>query len=96
MYKLTKLAVEDFSSIYDYTFQCFGERQADAYTETLEAFLNSVADMPSLGRDYLAVPDVKRIEFQKHSIFYKIELTDILVIRILHQQMNYMQHLIYV
>ncbi len=94
MYKLTTLAVEDFSNIYDYTFQRFGERQADAYTETLEAFLNSVADMPSLGRDYPTIPDVMRIEFQKHSIFYKIEHTDILVIRILHQQMNHVQHLI--
>lgn len=94
MYKLTRLAVEDFSSIYDYTFQCFGERQADAYTETLEAFLNSVADMPSLGRDYPTIPDVMRIEFQKHSIFYKREHTGILVIRILHQQMNHVQHLI--
>ena len=42
----------------------------------------------------VGIPDVMRIEFQKHSIFYKIEHTDILVIRILHQQMNHMQHLI--
>ncbi|MDL4454923.1 type II toxin-antitoxin system RelE/ParE family toxin [Klebsiella michiganensis] len=92
MYKLTKLAVEDFSSIYDYTFQRFGERQADAYAESLESFLNSVADMPSLGRYYPTLPDVMRIEFQKHSIFYKKEHTGILVIRILHQQMNHMHH----
>jgi toxin ParE1/3/4 len=94
VYKLTKLAVEDFSSIYDYTFHRFGERQADAYTESLESFLNSVADMPSLGRDYSTLPDVMRIEFQKHSIFYKKEHTDILVIRILHQQMIHIHHLI--
>ncbi len=94
MYKLTKLAVEDFSSIYDYTFHRFGERQADAYTESLESFLNSVANMPSLGRDYPSFPDIMRIEFQKHAIFYKREHMGILVIRILHQQMHYMQHLI--
>lgn len=94
MYKLTEIAVEDFAGIYDYTLQKFGERQADRYTDELEAFFLLLADMPEMGRDYSAVPETMRIDFQQHSIFYRIRSSDILVIRILHQQMNHLRHFI--
>ncbi|MBM7344907.1 type II toxin-antitoxin system RelE/ParE family toxin [Pantoea coffeiphila] len=93
MYKLTQRAAEDFTDIYDYTWLNFGESQADSYTETLEAFFHTLASMPEMGRDYPAVPNIKRIEFQQHSIFYAIRDSDILIVRILHQQMNHISHL---
>ncbi|KGT88751.1 plasmid stabilization protein [Erwinia typographi] len=92
MYKLTEIAVEDFAGIYDYTLQKFGEQQADHYTDELEAFFLLLADMPEMGRDYPAVPEIMRIDFQRHSIFYCIRASDILIIRILHQQMNHLRH----
>ena len=93
MYKLTQRAAEDFTDIYDYTWLNFGESQADSYTETLEAFFHTLASMPEMGRDYPAVLNIKRIEFQQHSIFYAIRDSDILIVRILHQQMNHTNHL---
>ncbi|MGL4859899.1 MAG: type II toxin-antitoxin system RelE/ParE family toxin [Enterobacteriaceae bacterium] len=93
MYKLTELAVVDLSGIYDYTFMTFGEAQADRYTEAFDEFFATLAEMPEIGRDYLAVPGVMRIEFQSHTIFYTVRDTDILIARILHQQMNHMLHL---
>lgn len=36
MYKLSRLAAEDFAVIYTYSLQNFGAAQADAYTEELE------------------------------------------------------------
>ncbi|MGL5388761.1 MAG: type II toxin-antitoxin system RelE/ParE family toxin [Enterobacterales bacterium] len=94
MYKLTKRAEDDFIGIYDYTFLNFGEAQADYYTDALEAFLKMLAETPRIGRDYLAVPGVMRIEFQRHTIFYTIRDTDILIARILHQQMNHIRHVL--
>ncbi|OAT56725.1 ParE family toxin protein [Obesumbacterium proteus ATCC 12841] len=47
-----------------------------------------------MGRDYDAVPGVMRIEFQRHAIFYTVRDTDILIARILHQQMNHKRHLL--
>lgn len=91
-YKLTSQAEGDFSGIYDYTLQQFGERQADHYTSALEAFLETLAEMPALGREYPAVPGVMRIEYQRHTLFYTVRPADILIVRILHQQMNLSRH----
>ncbi|EKN3987280.1 type II toxin-antitoxin system RelE/ParE family toxin, partial [Yersinia enterocolitica] len=52
MYKLTERAAEDFAGIYDYTLLKFGEAQADHYTDALEAFFETLAGMPDMGRDY--------------------------------------------
>lgn len=93
MYKLTALAAEDFAGIYDYTFLKFGEAQAEYYTQALETFFQTLAQLPDIGREYLSVPDVNRVEFHRHTIFYKARETDILIVRILHQQMDHQQYL---
>ncbi|WP_275385695.1 type II toxin-antitoxin system RelE/ParE family toxin [Xenorhabdus bovienii] len=59
----------------------FGEAQADHYTDALEVFFETLAGMPDMGRDYHAVPGVMRIEFQRHTIFYTVRDTDILIAR---------------
>ena len=94
MYKLTYQAADDFAGIYDYTLLKFGEAQADNYTDALEAFFETLAGMPDMERDYDAVPSVMRIEFQQHAIFYTVRDTHILIVRILHQQMNHKRHLL--
>ncbi|PHM49097.1 type II toxin-antitoxin system RelE/ParE family toxin [Xenorhabdus sp. KK7.4] len=93
MYRLSERAAEDFADIYDYTLIQFGEVQADYYTDALDEFLETLASMPDIGRDYPAVSGVRRIEFQRHTIFYTVRDSDILIARILHQQMNHTQHL---
>lgn len=94
MYKLTERAADDFAGIYDYTLLKFGETQADLYTDALDEFLETLAGMPDMGRDYHAISGVMRIEFQLHTIFYRVRDTDILIARILHQQMNHKRHLV--
>lgn len=91
---LIVLAAEDFSGIYDYTLLRFGKVQAEHYTEAMEAFFDTLAGMPHLGREYSPVPGVMRAEFQRHTIFYTVRDNDILVARILHQQMNHPRHLL--
>ncbi|EBJ4300190.1 type II toxin-antitoxin system RelE/ParE family toxin [Salmonella enterica] len=93
MYKLTERAVDDFRGIYDYTLMKFGEKQADSYTAALEAFFETLSEMPSIGRDYDAVPGVMKISFQAHMIFYSVRDGGILIARILHQQMEPRRHL---
>ncbi|HDL8115209.1 TPA: type II toxin-antitoxin system RelE/ParE family toxin [Yersinia enterocolitica] len=93
MYKLSERAADDFAGIYDYTLLKFGETQADHYTDALEAFFDTLVTMPEIGRGYFVVPGVMRVEFQRHTIFYTVRDTDILIVRILHQQMNYSRHL---
>jgi len=94
VYKLTERAADDFAGIYDYTLLRFGEAQADLYTNALEECLETLVAMPDMGRDYHAISGVMRIEFQLHAIFYRIRDADILIARILHQQMNHKRHIL--
>lgn len=94
MYKLSKKAAEDFGNIYDYTFLNFGEDQADKYTDELESVLKNISEAPFIGRDCDDLKaGIRRHEYQKHSIFYRIREMDVFIVRILHQQMNPMLHL---
>lgn len=93
MYKLSKLAEEDFANVYDYTLINFGEAQADDYTEAMESILKSIVASPLLGRGCPEIADgIYRIEYRMHVIFYRIRPQDIFILRILHHKMEPLLH----
>jgi len=93
LYRLSRLAAEDFAAIFEYTLLKFGADQADAYTDDLEGCLYLLSDSPELGH---ACPDIaaglRRLNHQRHAIFYRQRKSDIFVVRILHQQMEPLIH----
>ena len=50
-YVLSNKATDDIDGIYVYTFQAFGEAQADAYFLSLSDCLQNLADAPGLGHE---------------------------------------------
>ena len=93
MYKLSKLAAEDFAAIYEYTLLNFGARQADAYTDDLESAFRLLSTSPLMGHECQELADgVRRHDHQRHAIFYRRREHGIFIIRILHQQREPMRH----
>lgn len=93
MYKLSKLAAEDFASIYDYTLLNFGEAQADSYTDEMDEVLLSVVHSPRMGRENSEIAEgVRRVDYRSHAIFYRIRDEDIFILRILHHKMEPLVH----
>lgn len=93
MYKLSNLAADDFAAIFEYTLLNFGEHQADAYTTGLDNALRLLARSPLMGHECPEVAaGIRRHDYQRHAIFYRQREWDILVIRILHQQMEPLRH----
>ncbi len=93
MYKLSRLAVEDFTAIYEYTLLNFGVIQADKYTDHLESSFHLLSSSPLLGRECPEIGvEVRRYDHQRHAIFYRQRKNDIFIIRILHQQMHPLKH----
>ncbi len=93
MYKLSNLAVEDFTAIYEYTLLNFGAIQADTYTENLESTFHLLYSTPLMGYECPEIAEgVRRHDHQRHAIFYRPRNNEIYVIRILHQQMEPMKH----
>ena len=89
MYKLSRLAAEDFASIYEYTLLNFGVLQADTYTDNLESAFRLLSSSPLMGYECPDIADgVRRHDHQRHAIFYRQRERDIFIVRILHQQME--------
>lgn len=86
-YRLSKRADEDFESIYLFGLLNFGLIQADAYADGLEKRFERIAEQPDL---YPAIDHVKsgyRLSvYQGHSIYYRVEQTGVLIVRILRNQ----------
>lgn len=90
-YFITKKAVEDLSSIWDYTFETWSEKQADEYYNSLIREFESIAMRPCyLDREYSEIhPGLFRRFYLKHMIFYRlVEYDCIEIVRILHEKMD--------
>ena len=90
-YYITKKAVEDLDSIWEYTCETWSEKQADTYYEALITTFESIANKPGfLDKEYKEVQvGLFCRRCKKHMVFYRI-LSDVEVkiIRILHQSMD--------
>jgi toxin ParE1/3/4 len=87
-FRFSRRAGADLLSIANYTLRTWGKAQTARYLSELEAFCQTLAGNPALGR---ACDDIRlglhRMEHGKHVIFYRRDPTGILVSRILHQSM---------
>lgn len=93
MYRLSRLAAEDFAGIYVYSLTNFGVQQADAYTEGLESVFQLLAATPLLGRERPDIAAAVRChEHGRHVIFYRAQTRGIIVVRILHLSMEPLKH----
>ena len=87
--RLTLAAKGHLKSIWQYTFETWGEHKADAYLMEIEEKLNMLAENPNLGRGR---PDVKANyyspELNKHVVFYLFDEQHVDVIGVLHERMD--------
>ena len=88
-YRLSVAADQDLTDIYRYTFEEFGEAQADAYFDSLEGLLNRLAANPGLGRDISYIrAGYRRYVHRRHLVSYKQTSDGILVVRVLGPGMS--------
>ena len=89
-YFLTKKAVEDLSSIWQYTVHEWSEKQADRYYTMLVKCFHEIADNPKIGKNYGEVtPELFGLKVSRHIIYYrKLEDQSIEITRSLHGRMD--------
>lgn len=86
-YRFSRLARLDLIEIGDYTLDHWGADQAIRYLDSLERAFCLIAANPEIGRrcDRLR-KGYRRIEHEKHVVFYRPEADGVLVVRILHHR----------
>ena len=93
-YVLTPLAQADVDEIWDYTEERWGAAQARRYVRELQRAIETVARAPQRGR---ACDDVRhgyrRFSAGMHVIFFRILDEQVEIVRVLHQRMDFDQHL---
>jgi toxin ParE1/3/4 len=93
-FKLSTQASHDVEDIYLYGYINFGEEQADLYSSRMHKCIEILCANPEIGRlDIRVNPAVRRFDFESHVIFYDIEADSILIVRVLHRSMDFVQHL---
>ncbi|MFD2839627.1 type II toxin-antitoxin system RelE/ParE family toxin [Populibacterium corticicola] len=94
VYRLTPAAQHDLSSIWDYTEERWGIRQAELYIGDIRAAIERIADDAERGRPCDDIREgYRRYTVGRHIVFYKENANSVDVIRILHQRMDVTRHL---
>lgn len=89
-YFLTNKAVEDLSSIWNYTYEIWSEYQADKYFYELLSDCQEIADNQNLGKVYKEINnEILGYKSGQHILFYRIvDSNKIEITRILHSRMD--------
>lgn len=85
--ELSRRARRDLNEIWFYTFERWGDAQADDYLRTINSAIDRLAVKADLGLDYGHVRlGYRRLSVQRHRVFYTVgeELIDIK--RVLHDR----------
>lgn len=92
---VTPKAESDLTGIWIYTCREWGVDQADSYLDQLEAGMNQLINHPSLGADYAHVlPGYRRLQVEHHAVFHNVLEPEVLVVRVLHEDMDAPQRLL--
>lgn len=87
-------AKNDIKKIWRYTYDKYGEKQADDYTNQLGQAINAMVVNPMLG---IAIDYVKKgyrqYHFKHHLVIYRLTQKSIEVVRILGENMDASRHL---
>ncbi|WLI89115.1 type II toxin-antitoxin system RelE/ParE family toxin [Massilia sp. R2A-15] len=93
-YRLAPKAERDLEDIWSYSYDNWGEQQANDYTdglvETFDALAMSPASAPACDD---IKPGYRRQVFERHVIYFRITGYGIEIIRVLHGRMHAANHL---
>ncbi|MBT2784974.1 MULTISPECIES: type II toxin-antitoxin system RelE/ParE family toxin [unclassified Halomonas] len=86
---VTPKAESDLIGIWVYTCEEWGVDQADNYLDRLETGMKRLIDHPSLGANYDHVfSGYRRLQVEHHAVFYQLYKSKVLVVRVLHEDMD--------
>lgn len=95
-FDISREGATDLYDIWEYTLETWSENQADKYYSILTQTFSLIAEDPiKLGELYDDVyPGLYVYHIRRHMIFYMVQENGrVLIVRILHEQMDYKSHL---
>lgn len=92
--RISPKANNDLLNMWLYSFEQWGEAQAEHYYELVTTGIHNLSNNPNLGRscDFVS-PGYRSLLVERHVIYYKINNQCIDIVRILHERMSPIIHL---
>jgi toxin ParE1/3/4 len=82
--RLTRAARSDLDDIWRHTAQTWSPDQADLYVGDLDAAFARILAHPAMAREYIEFdPPVRILVHRSHLVIYRIEPSQVLVIRVI-------------
>ncbi len=92
-YNLSEAAMIDLANIYENGISNFGLEQARRYLTDLEDQFQMLSKHRKMGRDSSEIaPFLRRFSYEAHTIFYMPTDSEIFIVRVLNQSMDYDDH----
>jgi toxin ParE1/3/4 len=86
---LSPQAQRDLDDIWNYTLTQWGLEQATLYIRQIQAAIEAVAAMPTLGRRCDTIrPGYRRFPTGSHVLFFRLVPQGVDIVRILHSRMD--------
>ena len=93
-YVLSAKADADIVAIAETTIERWGFAQAEKYVLGLHETFRMLAAFPDLGREAGDIrPGYRKVETASHAVFYRKTDDGVLIVRVLHQRMDFGRHL---
>lgn len=87
-YRLSHKARRDLDDIWDYSRDLWGARRGAAYLRDIRIAIELVAERPSAGAVLEAFPVYRRRPVGTHMILCRLQDGVIMIVRVLHQNMD--------
>lgn len=88
-YRLLKASESDLESIWHYSYETWGVRQAGKYLRQIKKRIESIVQNPEIGLRRNEISDeLYSVHEGHHLIFYRKEKFGIVIIRVLHERMD--------
>lgn len=92
---VTPKAESDLVEIWLYTCEEWGTAQADKYLDLVEIGMKQLLNHPLLGANYAHVlTGYRRLQVEHHAVFYQVLDAELLIVRVLHEDMDAPQRLL--
>jgi len=87
--KLSPKAILDLEQIYEFTLHTWGITQAEKYQDELFTCMQLISETPKLGSIYYYKEgNYRKMNINRHIIFYKQIRHECIVVRVLHERME--------
>lgn len=93
-YRLLPQAEADYFGIYAYTYEEFGEDQAEKYISGLLDAFTLITEHSRIGRNISHIrAGYFRYEYESHVIYYRQDQAEIFIVRVLGNKQDPLRHL---